>query len=301
MFTPLGLVAGLLLLMVGQPPRPPEPAAKQTFRWNFREDDKFQLETTTEVKQLIRVTGQEEVRQEQRYVLLATYTVKQKDSENTVLEQRIDSVKVMLPTGVAAGKFYQELEGTVLRLTLNKKNELTRLEGYEELLRKVSGDDPSARRVVQAILPEETLRKAIEASISFLPTEEVAPGQTWERKLSSSLGPVGTLNVTNVYTYAKTETEGGRLLHVFTVQPQISYVPPRGDATGLPIQITGGEVKAEGAEGALWWDASEGRLARSMMKLKLAGKLKLKSKEQEATMDLENEQLVEIRLVKPTN
>lgn len=294
------LLCSLGFTVVGQA-QPPAAGAKQRFEWKFRDDDRFQMETNTELRQTLRVTNQEELKQEQKYTLLCTYTVKQKDSENCVLEQRIDSVKVMTPAGAAPGKFYQQLEGCTLRLTLNKNNQLTRLEGYEELLKKVAGDDPNVRRVVQAMLSEETIRRSIEESFAFLPAEEIAPGQSWERKFTTSLGPLGTLTLTNVYTFEKTENEGGRLLCRISIKPAIAYAPPKSDTTGLPFQIPGGDLKATEASGTLWWDASEGKLARSELKLHLVGQMQIKAKDQEAKLDLDSEQVVEIRLVKPTN
>lgn len=295
------LLAAFALVALPFPSAAQPAGAKQKFEWKFREDDRFQLETNVELRQIIRVTNQEELRQENKYSILCTYTVKQKDSENVVLEQRVDSIKVLTPAGAAPGKYYQKLEGCTLKLTLNKNNQLTRLEGYEELLKNVAGDDPNVRRVVQAMMGEEAIRRSIEEAFAFLPTEEVAPGQSWERKFTTNLGPLGTIALTNVYTFEKSETDAGRLLCRISVKPQISYSPPKSDTTGLPFQIPSGELRAQEAVGTLWWDASEGKLARSEMKLHLVGKLQLKAKDQEATMNLDTEQVTEIRLVKPTN
>jgi hypothetical protein len=170
-----------------------------------------------------------------------------------------------------------------------------------DLLKKVAGDDPNVRRVVQSLLPEETLRRSLEESFAFLPAEPVAPGESWERKYTAGLGPLGSLNIVNVYTYEKAEMDGNQLLHRISVQPKISYSPPKADTTGLPFQIPSGEIRAEEAGGSLLWSTSEGRLVRSDMKLKLVGKLKIKAKDQEANMELESEQTVEIRAARPTN
>lgn len=278
-----------------------QPGARQSFAWNFRVGEQFQLETTTELKQTIKVTNQEAFQQEQRLTLVSNYVVAQKDNDSCALEQTIVSIKVQNPTGGAPGKFYQQLEGSKLRLTLTNKNRELRLDGYEDMLKKVAGDDPNVRRVVQALLPEETLRRSLEESFAFLPPESIALGESWERKLVASLGPLGTLNIVNTYTYEKTEMDGNQSLHRFSVKPKITYSLPKSDSTGLPFQVTGGDLRAEGASGTLWWNSVEGKLARSEMKLKLAGKLKIRAKEQDATLELQNDQSVEIRLTRATN
>lgn len=287
-----------------QPPAPPAGGPKQSFRWKFpAPGGSFTLETTTDLKQTVKVTKQEETKLVQRCTLTCSYTVEQAqaDGESTTLLQKIEAVRVQAPVGSPPGKIYQQLEGATLKLTLNKSCQLIRLEGYEDLLKKVAGDDPNVRRVIQAIVSEESIRRSIEESFAFLPTDEVAPGQSWERKFTGSLGPLGTLSIVNVYTYERPETEGGQILQRISVRPQIVYNLPKAESAGLPFQIPSGQVRVVQAGGLLWWNAAEGMLARSAMTLHLVGKLAVKARDQDAVLDLDSEQTVEIKLVKPTN
>src|SRR5262249_37857993 len=104
---------------------------KQAFRWQFPPPKaEFRLATTTDLNQSIKVTNQAETKQAHRYVMDCAYKTISQDGENTVLEQTIEKVTVENPAGAAPSKYWQQLEGGKLTLTLNKSFQLVRLEGY---------------------------------------------------------------------------------------------------------------------------------------------------------------------------
>ncbi|HMP04214.1 MAG TPA: DUF6263 family protein [Gemmatales bacterium] len=270
-------------------------------RWQFKPEESFQLETTTELTQTVKIKNQQgDLTQNVKHVLLATYRVKQANQDGYVLEQRIDSIKTESPVGAAPpSKLFQQLEGATLLITLNDKFQLIKLEGYDEMIKKVAGDDANVVKVVTALLPKETLIKSLEESFSFLPPAGHKAGEPWERKFDAALGPLGTLSITNVYQMMDNETVDGRNLARISVKPKITYAKPTDRTGDLPIQITDGQLNLESASGTLWFDSAAGKLVKSDMALKLKGALTVQTSGQQDEIELVQEQTVKIRLVEP--
>lgn len=275
----------------------PLAAQDRVLEWKFKLGDKFQLVTTSELKQIIRATRQEEQKLDTIYVITSTFQVTKASEEVYELKQTIDSIQIQAPSGLAPSKLYQQLQGVSFTLTLNKDKQLTKLDGYEEMMKKITGDDPNLRRVVQSILPEETLRTSVQESIGFLPSKSVNLGHQWERSFSMALGSLGTMQVTNQYTYEKDENVQNDLLAVIKVQPRFQYQAPKADPVGMPMQVLRGSVQVEPASGLIWFDRINGRLVKSEMKLTLKGKFDVRTSGQEATIEIEQDQKVEIRRV----
>jgi hypothetical protein len=267
-------------------------------KWKFGPNDKLTLETVSHLKQSIKAGGQE-MKQELDVTTLSSYTVTKKDQDGTVLEQKIESQKATAPGGAtpAAAGLLAQMQGSTLRITLDAKMKVAKLEGYDDMIKKVAGDDPSAKRSVQAMIPEETLRRSVEEAFAFLPDEPVRQGQKWERPLTITLGPLGMLTVKHVYSYEGPVSVQGRTLHKMTDAPTVTYAPPPGSAGVLPFQITKGEVKTEQASGTLLFDTTAGKLVRSEMTMKLKGTLTIVMNNQESTLDLDQEHRIEIRQV----
>ncbi len=275
-------------------------AQDRTLEWKFKLGDKFQLVTNSELKQTIKATRQEEQKLETNYVITSNFEVTKASDEMYELKQTIESIKIQAPSGLAPSKLYQQLQGVTFTLTLNKDKQLTKLEGYEEMMKKVTSDDPNLRRVVQTILPEDTLRTSVQESIAFLPGKSVTPSQKWERSFTMALGSLGSMQVTNQYTYEKDETVQNEMVSVIKVLPRFQYQSPRVDPVGLPMQVLKGSVQVEPANGTIWFDRLNGRLVKSEMTLHLKGKFDVRTGGQEATVEIEQDQKVEIKRVDVT-
>jgi hypothetical protein len=265
-----------------------------TLKWNFAQDAILPYEIATKTKQAIKVLGQE-IKQDLEVVTVTSYKVAQRSMEGVVtLDQKIDSVKVTVAGGVVPG-LLQQLQGATFRLTLSPKFEVTKFEGYEELLRRLAGEDANARRVVQSMISEESLRHTAEEAFAFVPGKAVKPGDKWERKLEVPLGPLGQLNLTNAYTLDEPENVQGKTLQKISVKPSVTYTLTKADAAVLPYQIVKGDLKVEDAAGTLLFDAVAGRLVRSSMHMKLKGALTIQLNNMESPLELEQEQNVEIK------
>jgi hypothetical protein len=273
-------------------------SAQVTLSWKFVKGGKFYQETTTTLKQTTKIRGQEAM-QDLEHVTITSFTVKEVNQDGTiVLEQKIESIRTSGKPEVSSGvaNLLQEMQGASFTITLSRDLKITKLEGYEELLKRVARDDPATLKVVQTLMSRETLQNATEEAFAFLPKEALRPGKSWERKMTAALGPIGTVTGTHTYTYVGPKTVGGKQLQEVAIEAQLSYQPPRGDAGLLPFQISKGELQVQSGKGVLWFDNHLGRLAQSEMKMRLHGTLTIVAMGQEHTLVMEQDQSVKIRI-----
>lgn len=287
------IVAWSLLLL-----NPAETPAQVKLAWSLRKGDTFYQETATRLRQTTRVRGQE-TRQEAQYVTRSSFTVQERGMDGSLtLEQKIESITPGDKTELtsAAARLLREMQGAVLTYTLSPDLRVQRIEGYDELMKRLAGDDASALKVTQTLLSRESLQNAVEEAFAFLPREPIRPGHSWERRLTTSLGPIGAVTGRQIYTYEGVEPGDGSRLHSIRLDLQLEYLPPRAEAGILPFQVERGELRVVGGKGRLWFDSYAGRLVRSEMNLKIVGTLVLSVQGQQYTLELEQDQDVQIRI-----
>jgi hypothetical protein len=265
-------------------------------RWRFKEGDTFFVEEAVAVKQTTKVMGNEE-QHNLDVTRVSRFTVLKAGEGQTVLEQKVETVKVTPGDGAKKGEadFLQKLEGAVFRITLGPTQHVAKFEGYQELINKLAQDKEVAR-MLRVLLTEDTLRRTAEALLEFVPDKPVSPGGTWKAKLTMPFGPLGSLDTVNTYTLQGKEKADGREAEKITVAAVVAYAPPR-VPSGLAFQITKGDIKAEEARGTIFFDEGAGRLVRSESRRRLKGTLTLSAMERTLDMDIDQEQTVKIRVL----
>jgi hypothetical protein len=239
--------------------------------WKLKEGDIFYLETVVTSKQSI-TSGGKTVKQDLNSTTVTGFTVKKKTAEGGyVLEQKIESVKIKTAGGFGQGveKLAKKMKGALLTLTLDKNMKVAGLEGYEDLVKKIAGDDSDAADAFRLMVPEETYKMAAGLVFGFLPDKAVVKGKSWKKKLKVPLGPLGSLKTENEYTLKETTTEGVRI--DFT--SKVNYTAPDDKSDKVPFKIVKGDLSADEAKGTLVFDPAKGRLIRSEEKLVLSGNL----------------------------
>ncbi len=284
---PQSLVAVLVILGAV-----PAPAVGQTkLEWKFNKGDVFYQKSDTMVKQAMTIMGMK-IDQDMDNSTIASFTVVDKLNDGSVvLEQKIEEIGVKnAGVGAPIGQMLQQMKGASFKITLSPKLKVTKFEGYEDLMKKIGGDDPVAGRMLRAMMTEDTLKKSVEEAFAFVPDAPVKKGDSWERQMEVPLGPLGALNATNKYTYEGQE----KGLEKISVVSNMKYTAPKDGDGGLPFKISKGDLKADNAKGTIYFDAAKGRLAESEMKMKLKGSLTISAMGNELTMDMEQDQTVKI-------
>ena len=270
--------------------------AQTRIEWKLAEGDQFYLETTIAMKQTQKIGGQEIDKQDFEVTTLSRYKVLKKNPDDGwLVERKIESVKLKNPQSAGqTGAILQQFQGCTFRITFASNLRVLKQEGYEELIKKLGGQDPVAGRMARAMVPEESLRNELDETYAFMPEKPVNVGDRWERRYLRSMGPAGSLTIVRQHQYDGQVTEGGKKLEKVLVSPAITHsaTKPGGAALANPTE---GRLKAENARGQLLFDASAGRLVLSELSFRLRGALSTTVNNQSFDIDVDLDQSVRVR------
>ncbi|MBL8824282.1 MAG: hypothetical protein JNJ77_16975 [Planctomycetia bacterium] len=268
-------------------------------KWQFKQNDTFRYETTSRLTQSVRVKEQE-YKQDNVHIAVMKYTVQSVEADGSLkLEQIIESMKATNPDGSASpgnNAIYNQLQGVALTMKLNPKFEVTELEGYDLLLKKLAGDDPSLRRVVHALFSEEHFKQAVHQAFGVVPQKEVPAGFQWNRKSETSIGPLGSVQVNLQMTAVGMKDFESKKLVKITYKPTLVYHPATSEASNPEMSITKGTVQLQESDGIAYFDPKAGRLYHSTLKLKMTGELTGKISGQEVPIRFDQTQTIEMRI-----
>jgi hypothetical protein len=258
------MAAGLFLLAALPAP------AQTALEWKFKEGDKFYVEVVTENKQAVTV-GDKTSNSESTYTTVSRFEVKKADSGSYTIEQTIEGVQVKSnktddPTVAVVSRFANLLKGATFKFTLSSSGKISgNLEGYDDLIKKLSGGNEKAEKGNRALLPEDAFKDELAAVFGFLPDKPVASGATWTRDESMAL-PWGKLSGKATYTYDGKDKDGEKI----SIERRLSYAVPEGEGAA-GVKVTKGDVKVEGAGGTVIADPAAGRLVSATQKMHVSG------------------------------
>jgi hypothetical protein len=241
--------------------------------WKFKKDDVIRLEVVSTFKQSMKWQENKvpkEAKQNIEYTqMLAFKVLDVKEDGSVVLEQKLESIKFKNEGGSVMPD--DKIQGATLKITLGPKRTVDKLEGLDELIAKLAGEDAKVRDTLKRTLTEEWFKKTAREVFAFLPEKEE---KKWTRKVPVPLGPLGNLAITNNYKDDGTEKVGDKSAAKITFTSTVTYTKPTAkDAAGASIQIVEGDLKAESAKGTILFDAAAGRLVSSNWAMKLAGSM----------------------------
>jgi RNA polymerase sigma factor (sigma-70 family) len=250
--------------------------------WKFEKGKTFYHTMTTTTEQTMQITGNN-VKQSQQLVFITSWTPVRTDKNgNWVLRQTFEGVKghvtiagqdsewdsTKQESKSALGEFYDALVGAVLEVTLDEEYRITRIEGREELAKKLGRLNPPSADLVKSILGENALRDWYERSFRALHRDRVEAGDTWKRRYRQDNGPMGSYDTTLKYTYKG--TQGG--FQRVDIQSTMKYVPPDKESE-KSFEITGSQMKRMEGSGTILYDPKAGRIAKMELDENVEGDL----------------------------
>lgn len=255
-------VVGLVALLAGGATAA-DPVA---LRWKLAKGDTFYVRSVNDMQQTIGVLGQT-MEQQQTTTTVARFKVLEAGADKTVLEQTITKVDIVgnLP---GAADLAGNMKGATLTFTLDKDYKVTKVDGYEKYIDRISGGNEQVAQVVKAASSEDALKASVEDLLNPGPGKPVAPGDKWTRETKLALGPLGNFTVNGRYALDGVDAGVAKVSY----DADASFTPGKG-GDGLPFQITKGELKADKYTGTLAFDTAAGRLKEVTQNVKLGGSL----------------------------
>jgi hypothetical protein len=275
------VAAGLLLAALVPPAR-----AQTPLEWRFKDGEKFYVEAVTDTKQTITM-GDRATTSASTFTTVSRFVIK-KAADGYGVEQTIEGVKVSSsrtddPTLGVRSRYANQLKGTTFKFTLSPNGQVTSktIDGYDDLIKKLSGGSEAIEKEVRARLPENAFREELNAIFGFLPHKAVSSGDGWEWRETLSM-PWGTLKGKASYTYRGRKAKEGEEI---TVNHEWTLELAK-DAPG--VKVTKGDLKVDKAEGTIHCDPAAGRLIGNTQTTHAAGRLTmLDSSMKEVAFDID--------------
>jgi hypothetical protein len=288
-----------------------DPTKKVTLAWKFKKDKPFYQEMTTKTKQKMTVMNND-VTQTQEQTFYFSWTPKSLKDDKWIIEQQILGVKMNIDIGGSPIKydstsqaannnnplseFFKALVDAKFTLTIDPKTlKITKIEGREEFLKRLSDANKQMAPLLNQILSEKALIEMAEPTFAVISQKPVEKDTTWKKTTVLDMGPIGKYENEYTYTYGGEEKK----LDKIDVKTKLKYSPPtKADGIGgLPFKITSAELKSDDkdSKGTVWFDREKGRVEKSTMSLKLEGTLKIEIGGQPTDVTLSQEQTTEVK------
>lgn len=283
------LVAACLVLLA-----PGFAAAQITLAWKLEPGDRFALEEKAQVRQTIKFMNSE-TRQDLDQFRRSRITVLKKNPDGSlVVEQKFESVKV--EHGGEGPDFntraLKQLEGASFWFHLDAKGQISRLEGYDALVKQLVKENFADAKLIRAVLTADSFKRGVESWLSFVPAGPVDKGKTWQNKSSLPLGPLGVMALEKTYTLV--DFDKGTQTAKITMSGKGVYQPPAEDADG-PFKISGGLLRLPKFSGTISFNVDKGRLIQSETKFSLEGKLTATIRNANVDLELSQEQTLTVK------
>jgi hypothetical protein len=257
-------------------------------KWKFEKGKTFYQEMTTDTKQEMDVMGMK-INQTQKQTFYLSWTpVEQAADGNWTIKQKIEGVKMDIQIGgnsisydstkdAAAANpladFFKALVGTEFKLTIDPQMKVTKIEGRDEFIKKLQQANPQMETLLKTILSDDALKQMSDPAFGVVPNKPVKKGETWEKKTTLNMGPIGKYDSTYKYTDEGRDEKDKNLVKI-KVDTSLKYVPPdAGVSGGLPFRIVKANLDSKEATGTILFDTSKGRVSSSNLNLKLEGQL----------------------------
>jgi Family of unknown function (DUF6263) len=255
-------------------------------KWKFEKGKPFYQEMTTDTTQKMTVMGQN-ITQVQKVTFFLSWTPVDKDKDgNWTIKQKIDGLKMEIEIGGnkipfdstkdtggtnPLSDFFKALVGSEFTLTIDKDMKITKIEGRDEFLKKLVKENQAMEPLLKTILSDEALKQMSDPAFAAIPDKPVKKGDTWDKKSSLNMGPIGSFETNYKYTY---DGPDEKKLQKIKVDTTLKYVPPGPNAGGaLPFKILKADLNSKESKGDILFDSEKGRVGGSNMTMKLAGTL----------------------------
>jgi hypothetical protein len=254
-------------------------------RLNFDKGPPYYAEMKTETTQTMKVMGQD-VTQTQTQTFYLQWTPEgRKPNGDAVLRLRIVGAKMMIDLGGVRIDldstikkhdanpilpFFEKLMTADLRFIIDTRTMTIKdIEGRDELIKNLGQPNTSLEPIFAQMLSKDAMIQWTEPPyFSFVPTNPVRNGDTWERTHTFDLGPVGTYRSVTQYTFDRQAENRARIL----VKNNLHYEVPK-DKAGLNFQIKQADLTSTDGAGEITFDLAKGRLVESTLRQALAGTL----------------------------
>lgn len=296
----------------------PTPSTGGTkFETKFELNKPLFMKMTTNVKQSIKVQGSGDSNQSHTQTFYFKWTPEKQEGDKWIVNLTIEGAALDLNIGgnpvkynsldtsatatanPALAEYFGKLIGSELKVTFDKSMAVEKVEGRDELLKKLQNVNPQMEAMLRKILTEEALKQMADPSFGLSVPGDKKVNDSWEKKTSLALGPIGSYDVTNKFTFKGKNTDGAdaaeKDLDKVDVTSTLTYKAPTDQQEGLLFRIKGGTLESvDPKPGYILYNAKTGRIIKSNLTVTMKGTLNVIVGGQDTNVDLTQEQTTEV-------
>jgi hypothetical protein len=223
-----------------------------TLAWDLKKDATFYVMTVSTCEQNLDAL-EKQARQKLVQATNLAIKVLDKTADQAVLQVTIDETSIAPRGEEVVNRFGGLIKGTSFKVTLGPNMQVKQLDGYQDLVKKLAGDDAEARRSVEALLSEEALRKSLTQVFTTLPAKPMTRGETWKQETTETVAPLGTAKRTTVYKYEGKGKLGDRSdFDVISFTGTAALSADKAPAVPTRFQVVKADLKADDVKGTIW-------------------------------------------------
>ena len=243
----------------------PAQADAVTLKWNLKPGDVFYSKNATVIDMTVGVMGQM-IDQKQEINAVLRYKVKSADGDALVLELTYVDMKMVAP-GADTSAVTTALKGESVTATLDKKYNVTKVDGHNKLVENLAQGDPMAKALLSAIISEDSVKQMFSTLFALTPEKPIKIGDTWTKEESMDAGGIGKITAKSKYKLSKLSGDTA------TIDTTADMTFKAGDGAWLPFKITNANFKIEKFTGTSAFDVKAGRLKDSKSEMTMTGSM----------------------------
>ncbi len=257
----------------------------------------YYQEMTTDVTQVIKVQGQD-LTQKQKSTFWYQWTPvkEEKVTENKeefmrwTVKQKIEGLEMNIDisgnpinysskaeaTGSSGNpglvEFFKGLKDTEFTATIGKNYKVEKVDGKDEFIKKLGAGSQQMDTLLKKVMTEDALKEMVDPTAKLFPDTAKKVGESWEKKSSLNLGPIGNYELVYKIKYAAVEKEKDKL----EIETVITYTAPKDNPDGLLFRIKDGSKLTSdpaGSKGTVLYDPKTKRIDSAEINITLKGDL----------------------------
>jgi tRNA A-37 threonylcarbamoyl transferase component Bud32 len=151
---------------------------------------------------------------------------------------------------------YGKVVGSKIRYFLNASNEVERMEGVDELEKRLSSGASADAAFSKIQFSEGNLKQMMSGLYRDLPSKAVQPGDTWSYQMGMAMNPIGTVNMNYTVTFQNWEQHWKRNCARLEIQSTVKTKPDtNSNPAGTSVSSFEGTIS-----GVAWFDPELGMI-----------------------------------------
>lgn len=257
----------------------------------------YYQETATDITQVIKVQGQDLTqKQNSKFWYQWTPVKEEKVTENKeefiryTVKQKIEGLEMNIDisgnpinyssktegTGSVGNpglvEFFKGLKDTEFTATIGKNYKVEKVDGKEDFIKKLAAGSQQMDVLLKKVMTDDVLREMVDPTAKLYPDAAKKKDETWEKKTTLDLGPIGKYELLYKLKYVGTDKEKDKI----EIETVITYTAPKDNPEGLLFRIKEGSKltsEADGSKGFILYDPKTKRIESAEINIKLKGDL----------------------------